>query len=88
MWTFLDVNECDTAQCDTASTECQNTAGAFFCKCKSGFKANRDCRPVGDLGVSDGGIPNDAIMVSSVATGYDKNVSIMETFTFILDYNA
>ena len=56
------------------STECENTPGAFFCKCKAGYEPNLDCRPMGDLGVSDGGIPDDAIMTSSSAEGFEKTV--------------
>ncbi|KAK3869849.1 hypothetical protein Pcinc_024872 [Petrolisthes cinctipes] len=71
--TCQDINECEAAQCDAASTECHNTPGAFTCKCRSGFRPNLDCRPRGDLGVSDGGIPDDAIFVSTTAAGYEKN---------------
>ncbi|XP_064091137.1 sushi, von Willebrand factor type A, EGF and pentraxin domain-containing protein 1-like isoform X2 [Macrobrachium nipponense] len=71
--TCQDINECEAAQCDGASTECKNTPGAFSCMCKPGFSPNLDCRPRGDLGVSDGGIPDDAITVSSTAAGYEKN---------------
>ncbi|KAK7079934.1 Calcium ion binding, partial [Halocaridina rubra] len=71
--TCQDINECDIAQCDAASTDCKNTLGAFSCMCKPGFMPNLDCRPRGDLGVSDGGIPDDAITVSSTASGYEKN---------------
>ncbi|KAB7498637.1 Fibropellin-1 [Armadillidium nasatum] len=69
---WSDIDECGTSQCDAASTVCSNTPGAFFCKCKKGYEPNLDCRPMGDLGVSDGGIPDDAIVVSSTAKGYDK----------------
>lgn len=70
-----DIDECGTTQCDAASTECENTPGAFFCKCKKGYEPNLNCRPMGDLGISDGGIPDDAIEVSSTAEGFQKNVS-------------
>lgn len=43
--------------------------------CKAGFRPNLNCRPRGDLGLSDGGIPDDAISVSTTAAGYEKNVS-------------
>ena len=69
-----DMDECGTTQCDEASTECTNMPGAFFCKCKAGYTPNLDCRPMGDLGVSDGGIPDEAITVSSTARGYKKEV--------------
>ncbi|XP_063614589.1 sushi, von Willebrand factor type A, EGF and pentraxin domain-containing protein 1-like isoform X2 [Penaeus indicus] len=71
--TCEDINECEAAQCDAASTECKNTPGAFSCMCKAGFRPNLNCRPRGDLGLSDGGIPDDAISVSSTAANYEKN---------------
>ncbi|XP_069982834.1 uncharacterized protein uif isoform X2 [Penaeus vannamei] len=71
--TCEDINECEAAQCDAASTECKNTPGAFSCMCKPGFRPNLNCRPRGDLGLSDGGIPDDAISVSTTAAGYEKN---------------
>nr|XP_027224933.1 uncharacterized protein LOC113817130 isoform X1 [Penaeus vannamei] len=71
--TCEDINECEAAQCDAASTECKNTPGAFSCMCKAGFRPNLNCRPRGDLGLSDGGIPDDAISVSTTAAGYEKN---------------
>lgn len=74
------MDECTTAQCDAASTDCMNSPGAFSCKCKNGFVPNLNCRPVGDLGVSDGGIPDDAITVSGTAPGYEKNVSRIRGF--------
>ncbi|KAF4522838.1 hypothetical protein B566_EDAN008100 [Ephemera danica] len=66
------VNECASSGCDLASTECVNTPGAFNCKCRRGFAPSLDCRPVGDLGLSTGGIPDEAISVSSSERGYDK----------------
>lgn len=39
---------------------------------KKGFERNMDCRPVGDLGVANGAIPDHAISVSSFETGYPK----------------
>ncbi|XP_042883171.1 sushi, von Willebrand factor type A, EGF and pentraxin domain-containing protein 1-like isoform X2 [Penaeus japonicus] len=71
--TCEDINECEAAQCDAASTECKNTPGAFSCMCKAGFRPNLNCRPRGDLGLSDGGIPDDAISASSTASNYEKN---------------
>ncbi|XP_076035426.1 sushi, von Willebrand factor type A, EGF and pentraxin domain-containing protein uif [Oratosquilla oratoria] len=71
--TCEDVDECSTPQCDAASTECMNTPGAFACKCKDGFRPNLDCRILSDLGVSNGGIPDDAISVSSFVPGYGKS---------------
>lgn len=73
--TCEDINECSTSQCDLSSTECMNTPGSFYCQCKKGFAATTECRPVGDLGLSNGGIPEDSIMVSSTEDGYNKNVS-------------
>lgn len=70
-----DINECSTSQCDLASTECMNTPGSFFCQCKKGFAATTECRPVIDLGLSTGGVPDDSIIVSSTEESYNKNVS-------------
>lgn len=36
-----------------------------------------DCRPVGDLGLNTGIIPDTSIKVSGVEAGYGKNVSII-----------
>lgn len=69
-----DVNECASSQCDLASTECINTAGGFQCKCRNGFAASMECRPVGDLGLTTGGIPDESITVSSAEQGYTKEV--------------
>ncbi|XP_069668601.1 uncharacterized protein uif isoform X2 [Periplaneta americana] len=69
-----DVNECANSQCDLASSECINTAGAFHCRCRSGFSPNLECRPVGDLGLTTGGIPDDAITVSDEEVDYDKTM--------------
>lgn len=69
-----DIDECLSRDaCDTASTECTNTPGSFYCKCKGGFEPNLDCRPVGDLGVSTGIIPDTSIKASSTDSGYHKN---------------
>ncbi|XP_076318247.1 uncharacterized protein LOC143229580 isoform X1 [Tachypleus tridentatus] len=68
-----DINECSATSCDTASTVCTNTDGGFFCKCKSGFEPNLDCRPVGDLGISSGTIPPNSIRASGTEAGYSKN---------------
>lgn len=72
----LDINECAASQCDVASTECANTPGSFHCKCRKGFAPTLECRPVGDLGMINGGIPDESITVSSSEGGYDKSVSI------------
>lgn len=69
-----DINECGSSQCDAASTECMNTAGSFFCQCRKGFAPTTECRPVGDLGLANGGIPDDSITVSSTEEGYQKGV--------------
>lgn len=68
-----DKNECDAFQCDFKSTECENTAGSHHCKCRKGFEPNLECRPVLDLGLADGGIPDDGIIVSGSEEGYDKS---------------
>ncbi|GAB6028275.1 hypothetical protein CHUAL_002455 [Chamberlinius hualienensis] len=70
--TCEDINECAAQACDLASTDCMNTPGAFFCKCKDGFTPNLDCRPIGDLGLSTGVIPDVNIQVSGTEHGYDK----------------
>lgn len=70
-----DINECISSQCDVASTECVNAPGSFQCKCKKGFTPTTECRPVADLGVSNGGIPDESITVSGSEDGYDKTVS-------------
>lgn len=69
-----DVNECTTNQCDAASTDCINTSGAFHCKCRAGFLPNLDCRPIGDLGLISGSIPDEAITVSGSEPGFSKEV--------------
>lgn len=69
------MNECINSQCDAASTECLNTPGSFSCKCKKGFTPTAECRPVGDLGLINGGIPDESITVSSMEHGYSKGVS-------------
>lgn len=72
---YSDVNECSASQCDLASTECINTPGGFHCKCRKGFAPNYECRPVGDLGLTNGGIPDDSITVSNSETGHSKEAS-------------
>ncbi|XP_045468348.1 sushi, von Willebrand factor type A, EGF and pentraxin domain-containing protein 1 isoform X2 [Harmonia axyridis] len=67
-----DINECIASQCDAASTECINNPGSFHCKCKKGFVSRTDCRPL-ELGLINGGIPDEAISVSSTEPGYNKN---------------
>lgn len=79
-----DINECISSQCDVASTECVNAPGSFSCKCRKGFEPTLECRPVGDLGLLNGGVPDESITVSSSEAGYDKTVS---TFWFILSIN-
>lgn len=75
-----DINECANSQCDLASTECINTPGAFSCKCRKGFAPTLECRPVGDLGLINGGIPDESITVSGNENGYSKGVSILIMF--------
>jgi len=74
LFVFVDINECTSSQCDLASTECINTPGAFTCKCKPGFAPTMECRPIGDLGLINGGIPDESITVSSSENGYTKTV--------------
>ncbi|ENN80781.1 hypothetical protein YQE_02790, partial [Dendroctonus ponderosae] len=69
-----DINECISSQCDVASTECVNTAGSFQCKCRKGFAPTNECRPVADLGLINGGIPDESITVSGNEAGYDKTM--------------
>nr|CAD7258136.1 unnamed protein product [Timema shepardi] len=69
-----DVNECANSQCDTASSECINTPGSFHCRCRKGFAPNLECRPVGDLGLTTGGIPDESITVSSEEPGFGKSL--------------
>lgn len=76
---FLDINECSASQCDIASTECVNTPGSFHCKCRKGFAPTLDCRPVGDLGLLNGGIPDESITVSGSEVGYEKSVIISKS---------
>lgn len=77
---LIDINECATSQCDLASTECINNPGAFTCKCKPGFAPTMECRPIGDLGLINGGIPDESITVSSSENGYMKSVSHIYLF--------
>ena len=70
--TCEDINECANPQCDFSSTECVNTEGSHYCKCKEGMEPVLDCRPVLDLGLSNGGLPDDSIYVSGSEPGYEK----------------
>uniref|UniRef100_A0A1A9UCN5 Uncharacterized protein n=1 Tax=Glossina austeni TaxID=7395 RepID=A0A1A9UCN5_GLOAU len=72
--TCEDINECTSTQCDLATTECVNTNGSFHCQCRSGFTATTECRPVGDLGLSNGGIPDESITTSQTEEGYTKGM--------------
>ncbi len=54
-----DVDECGAFQCDLRSTRCENAPGSHHCRCREGFRANLECRPVADLGMADGGIPDE-----------------------------
>ncbi|GFW80079.1 neurogenic locus notch 2 [Trichonephila clavipes] len=69
------MDECISSSCDAASTKCNNTDGGFYCKCRNGFEPNMECRPVGDLGVGNGNIPDSRIKASGTEIGYSKNVS-------------
>ncbi|KAF8796738.1 CUB and sushi domain-containing protein 1 [Argiope bruennichi] len=68
-----DIDECVSSSCDAASTKCNNTDGGFYCKCRKGFEPNMECRPVGDLGVGNGNIPDSRIKASGTEIGYSKN---------------
>lgn len=80
----IDIDECSVSSCDTASTICTNTPGSFFCKCKNGFAPNPQCRPVGDLGLANGIIPDKSIMVSGTEQGYNKNVRMIFSSNFAI----
>jgi len=67
-----DIDECSSTQCDLASTTCMNLPGSFYCKCRDGFSASLECRPISDLGLSNGGVPDDSITVSSFQDDYSK----------------
>ncbi|GBP19642.1 Fibropellin-1 [Eumeta japonica] len=69
-----DINECHSSQCDTASTECKNTQGGFYCPCRPGFAPSLDCRPVGDLGMISGAIPDESITTSTPELGYTSGM--------------
>lgn len=74
--TCEDINECSSpASCDSASTQCTNTPGGFFCKCKDGFEPNLECRPVGDLGLGSGVIPETSLKSSPAQPGYGKKLA-------------
>ena len=66
---YKDFKIVNLFQCDVASTVCENKPGSYHCKCKKGFEPNLDCRPVLNLGLSDGGIPDEAITVSGEEKG-------------------
>ncbi|KAG8179313.1 hypothetical protein JTE90_016418 [Oedothorax gibbosus] len=68
-----DVDECVSSSCDAASTKCNNTDGGFYCKCRKGFEPNLECRPVGDLGIGNGNVPDSRIKASGTEIGYSKN---------------
>lgn len=74
MPTCEDIDECGSSQCDLASTECINMPGSFYCKCRNGFSASLECRPIADLGLSTGGVPDSAIIVSSAQEDHPKEV--------------
>ena len=72
--TCEDKNECDAFQCDFKSTECENLPGSYHCKCRAGFSPNLECRPILDLGLADGGIPNDGMcfFITKIKKSWDK----------------
>ena len=68
-----DLNECSLSSvCDSASTICENTIGSYYCKCKSGFLPNLDCRAIVELGLANHVISDNLIKVSSSEAGFDK----------------
>jgi len=69
----VDIDECANPQCDFSTTECVNTPGSHYCKCKSGMEPTLQCRPVVDLGLSSYGIPSEGIHVSGLEEGYEKD---------------
>lgn len=75
--TCEDINECLSSQCDSVSTECKNTLGGFYCPCRPGFASSLDCRPVGDLGLINGAIPDESIITSIPESGYSKGVKLL-----------
>lgn len=68
-----------------------NEPGSFYCKCRKGFEPTLECRPVGDLGLVNGGVPDESITVSSSEPGYDKSVSnviiVFNTSIWVLTVN-
>ena len=69
----VDIDECANANpCDFSSTECVNTKGSHYCKCKGGMEPVLDCRPTTALGLADRGLPTEAIHVSGTEPGYNK----------------
>lgn len=71
-----------------ASTECVNSPGSFSCKCRKGFAPTLECRPVGDLGLINGGIPDESITVSGNEDGYEKSVRFSGSFYFLNNSNC
>jgi len=68
-----DINECLlSSACDLASTICENTIGSYYCKCKTGFEPNFDCKLVNELGLSNHVISDNLIKVSSFENGFEK----------------
>lgn len=72
--TCEDINECVSLSsiCDSASTICENTIGGYYCKCKTGFEQNLDCRLTSELGLSNNVISDNLIKVSSFENGFEK----------------
>ncbi|KAK2701733.1 hypothetical protein QYM36_019626, partial [Artemia franciscana] len=70
-----DIDECVMEQCDGASTVCENVPGSFHCDCKAGFTPSLECKPVTDLGLGSGALPNELITVSGFEPGFPKEVS-------------
>lgn len=40
IFSFLDINECETAERCVSNAICNNTPGSYSCQCKPGFTGN------------------------------------------------
>ena len=72
--TCVDIDECANPQCDFSSTECVNTPGSHYCKCKDGMEPSLACQTEsGGLGLANNGLPSSAITVSGSEEGYSPD---------------
>ena len=71
--TCVNIDECANPQCDFSTTECIDTPGSHYCKCKAGMEPRLECRPIEPLGLANYGIPTEGIYVSGVEEGYQKD---------------